>query len=121
MTVGHTGGMAGNPLRAYFKWQQRENEQMRQANADYKRNRVREIEQVSDAELIATTPGLTDESHSMEMSRRLKVAVENLTGEVITSRESADRLARRVVWLTAIIVVLTATLVALTIVLALKK
>lgn len=56
----------------------------------------------------------------MEMSRRLKVAVENLTGEVVTSRKSADRLSRRVVWLTAILVILTAALVALTIVLALK-
>jgi hypothetical protein len=64
--------------------------------------------------------GLVDETHQMEMQRRLKVAVERLTDEVITSRKSADRLAGRVVWLTAILVVLTAVLVALTVVLAVR-
>ena len=93
---------------------------MRQANAAYRQNRVREAGELSDADLIATMPGLLDETHPMEMQRRLKVAVERLTAEVITSRESADGLARRVVWLTAILVVLTAALVALTVVLAVR-
>lgn len=54
------------------------------------------------------------------MQRRLKSAVEGLTGEVVTSRRSADRLARRVVLLTLILVIMTAVLVALTVVLAVR-
>lgn len=81
----------------------------------------------------------------MEMQRRLKDAVENLTAEEIRSRESSERLsgqldasivgltaatiraarssdraARRLVWLTVVLVLLTAALVALTVVLAVR-
>lgn len=96
-------------------------------NAEQLAERRRAIERAGhlgdlpDQEVIAFQPGPSDDRHLMEMIRRLKVAVENLTGEVIASRQSADRLAGRVVWLTAIAVVLTAALVALTVVLAVRS
>lgn len=50
--------------------------------------------------------------------RRLKVAVAELTAETIAMRESSERASARLVWLTIVAVVLTAALVALTVVLA---
>jgi hypothetical protein len=49
----------------------------------------------------------------MEMQRRLKVAIERLTGETVAARKSANRAALAVI-------VLTAVLVALTVVLAVR-
>jgi hypothetical protein len=49
----------------------------------------------------------------MEMQRRLKVAIQALTAETVIARKSANRGA-------LIIVALTAALVALTVVLALR-
>ncbi len=57
----------------------------------------------------------------MEMNRRLKVAIVDLTTETIAARKSSDRTAGRLVWLTVVLVVLTAALVALTVVLVLKN
>jgi hypothetical protein len=82
---------------------------------------INKLAQFSDAELIATAPGLADESHQMEMARRLKAAIGELTAETIAARMSAGRASGRIQWLNVFIVVLTATLVALTVVLAVRS
>jgi len=82
---------------------------------------VRQRENVSDEELIAREPAIPGAGHQMEMNRRLKAAIADLTGEVTTSRRSPDRLATRIVWLTFILVVLTVALVALTVILAIRE
>lgn len=82
---------------------------------------VNRLAHLSDAELIATAPGIPNESHQMEMNRRLKAAITDLTAETIASRKSSERAARRIVWLTVVVVLLTAALVALTVVLAVKS
>lgn len=56
---------------------------------------VRQREEISDEELITQEPGIPGAAHPMEMNRRLKAAVIELTGEVIASRKSADRLSGR--------------------------
>lgn len=92
-------------------------EQVRTMNVD----NVNRLAQIGDAELIATAPGIPNETHQMEMSRRLKVAITDLTAETIASRKSSERAAARLVWLTVVVVVLTAVLVALTVVLATRS
>jgi hypothetical protein len=82
---------------------------------------VNQLANVSDAELIATSPSIQNVTHQMEMDRRLKVAIVDLTTETIAARKSSDRAAARLLWLTVILVVLTTALVALTVVLSLKK
>jgi hypothetical protein len=57
----------------------------------------------------------------MEMNRRLKVAIIELTGELVTFRKSSDMASRRIFWLTVVVAFMTAALVGLTIVLALKS
>jgi hypothetical protein len=77
---------------------------------------VRGLRDLTDDELIAQAPARTSLSqphHEMEMQRRLKDAVQDLTAEARLSRRSSGR------W-SLIIVVLTAVIIALTIVLALK-
>lgn len=73
----------------------------------------------TDEELIGEVdrlpaPGLVN---PMELNRRLKVSVENLTEQIKTASRSADRLARRLVVLTVVLAVLTLIIVALTAVL----
>jgi hypothetical protein len=99
----------------------REEERSRQAQRDQNIETARQRQQVEDAELIASAPGFPGPAYEMEMQRRLKVAITDLTGEIVTFRESSDRTGNRVMWLTAGVVVLTVVLVALTVVLAVKK
>ena len=73
--------------------------------------RARHLAALSDTEVIAFQPGPSDDRHLMEMSRRLKDATGNLTRELVSFRESSDRLTGRVVWLTRVLVVLTVALV----------
>jgi hypothetical protein len=81
---------------------------------------VNRLAGLSDAELIASTPAIPSQDHQMEMNRRLKVAIAELTAETVAARRSSERAGTRLVWLTAVVVLLTAALVALTIVLAVK-
>jgi hypothetical protein len=112
--------VAQNRIQAFFQERARKNAQWRQAVDAQNVVRAREREHVSDTDLIATAPGIPNVTHQMELDRRLKVAIEDLTAEVVTSRKSADRLARRVVWASWILVALTVALVALTVVLAVR-
>jgi hypothetical protein len=99
-------------------WLRKKLRERRRKDAEW-RNRVREMHMdsvnrladLSDAELIATTPAIPSQDHDMEMMRRLKVAVAELTAETIAMRESSERASARLVWLTIVAVVLTAALV----------
>jgi hypothetical protein len=77
---------------------------------------VRSLRDLTDDELIAQAPARTSLSqphHEMEMQRRLKDSIEALTAETKLARRSATR------WSLAI-AALTAVILALTVVLALK-
>lgn len=84
-------------------------------------NDVNGLAGLSDAELIATTHAIPSQNHQMELMRRLKVAMTELTGETIAARVSSDRASARIWWLNVLLVLLTAALVALTVVLAIKS
>lgn len=85
---------------------------------------IRELARLSDDELIARAPAnksLSPPLPQMEMSRRLKGAVEALTAELIMFRKSADGAARqsdaaagKLARLTWVIIVLTVAVVGLT-------
>jgi hypothetical protein len=86
--------------------------------------KIRELARLSDDELIAQTPANTSLSRplpQMEMSRRLKDAVEALTAELVMFRESSDAAARhsdtaagKLARLTWVIIVLTVAVAGLT-------
>jgi hypothetical protein len=78
---------------------------------------IRELARLSDDELIAQTPANTSLSRplpQMEMSRRLKDAVEALTAELVMFRESSDAAAGKLARLTWVIIVLTVAVAGLT-------
>jgi hypothetical protein len=84
--------------------------------------RVRDLKQLSDDEVMGRAASYGQAPlYAVVMQRRLKDATERLTAETIRARESSDRAARRLVWLTVVLVVFTAALVALTVVLAVRK
>ncbi|MDQ2816187.1 MAG: hypothetical protein M3Z75_31175 [Actinomycetota bacterium] len=68
------------------------------------------LQKVPDHELIATAPGPKDDRYPMEMTRRLKDAIGELTAELKAFRTSSDRLARLVVYLTTALVIFTAVI-----------
>jgi hypothetical protein len=130
----------------YTERQQEKQKRAEQARRAQNLETAERLAKMSDADLIATAPGFPGPHHEMEMNRRLKDAVEKLTGEItvfresserltgqldasvasltaetIATRESSERAGRRVFWLNVVLVVMTAALVALTVVLALKK
>ena len=72
------------------------------------------LQKLTDYELIGTAPGPKDDRYPMEMTRRLKGAIGELTDELKAFRSSSDRLARRVVYLTAVMVIFTAVILWLT-------
>lgn len=77
---------------------------------------IRGLRKLTDAELIAKDPALANLSHQqleMEMQRRLKDSIEELTKETAKARWWAF-------WGSAAIAALTVVLVVLTVVLALK-
>jgi hypothetical protein len=75
---------------------------------------VRRMAGLSGAELIAADVSIPSARNQMEMQRRLKVAIEALTAETVLGRKVAT-------WLAVIIAALTAALVALTVVLAVRS
>ena len=101
-------------IRSWLRAQKSNNEQWRRGLEAMRLDGVRGLSDFSDEELIATDPTIPGARHQMEMQRRLKVAIQDLTAETVSARRSADRAA-------VILVVLTAALVALTVVLALRS
>ena len=93
-------------IRSWLRAWHDKNEQFRQAVRAMNVDRVHDLSDLSDVELIATDPTIPGAKHQMEMQRRLKVAIETLTIETVLARKVATRVAM-------IIVVLTAVLVAL--------
>jgi len=100
-------------IRSWLGTQHAKNEQWRRDVKAMHLDGVRRLSDLSDEELIATDPAIPGAKHQMEMQRRLKVALQALTAETVIARKSANRGA-------LIIVALTAVLVALTVVLALR-
>ena len=89
--------------------------ELQQAQAQAERQRL------SDEKLIARTPSEGSPKDQMEMQRRLKVAITDLTGETIKAGRSASRAAGWLLKLTIVLVAFTAALVALTVVLAVRS
>ena len=100
-------------IRTFLRNQHRKNEQFKRDVAVMNLDGVRKLSDLSDEELIATDPSIPSARYQMEMQRRLKVAIEGLTTETAAARKSAN-------WAAVAIIVLTAVLVALTVVFAIK-
>jgi hypothetical protein len=101
-------------IRSWRRAQRSKNEEFQRAVRAMNVAGVRQLANISDAELIATDPSIPSARNQMEIQRRLKVAIEALTAETILGRKVAT-------WVAAIIAALTAVLVALTIVLAVRS
>ena len=87
--------------------------------------RARHLAALSDTEVIAFQPGPSDDRHLMEMSRRLRDAINHLAAELVTFRESAESAARnseasanRLEQLTRWLIAFTLALVVLTVAVA---
>jgi hypothetical protein len=101
-------------IRSWLRAQHNKNEQWRRDVQALNLDGVRKLSDLSDAELIATDPSIPSARNQMEMQHRLKVAIEALTAETVLGRKVAT-------WVAAIIAALTAVLVALTKVLAVRS
>jgi len=101
-------------IQSWFRARHAKNEQWRRDVQAMNVDGVRQLADLSDAELIATDPSIPSTRNQMEMQRRLKVAIEALTAETVLGRKVAT-------WLAVIIAALTAALVALTVVLAVRS
>jgi hypothetical protein len=108
-------------LRRHVQRRKLKEQQFRARVRAHNVSSVEGLAALSDAELIATAPGIRTDTHELELSRRLKSAIEELTAETIAARESSDRASARIAWLNVLLVLLTAALVALTVVLALRS
>ena len=79
-----------------------------------RRRQITGLQALSDEDLIAAAEARTSLSHpdaEMEMQRRLKVAIQELTREAGRARRSAN-------WIGVFLIMLTVVLVVLTVVLA---
>jgi hypothetical protein len=108
-------------LRRHLRRRKLEEQQFRARVRAQNVSNVEGLAALSDAELIATAPGIRTDRHELELSRRLKSAIEELTAETIAARASSDRASARIAWLNVLLVVLTAALLALTVVLAVRS
>jgi hypothetical protein len=98
--TGHNASVAENKLRSWLGHRQRRNEQWRHDVDAQHLDVARQHEYLSDEELIARAPGFPGPGYQMEMERRLKDAITDLTRETVAARTSSDRTANRLVWLT---------------------
>jgi hypothetical protein len=101
-------------VRSWLRDRHSKNEQFRQAVRAMNVDGVRSLSDLSDVELIATDHSIPSARNQMEMQRRLNAAIETLTAETVLGRKVAT-------WLAVIIAALTAALVALTVVLAVRS
>jgi hypothetical protein len=70
---------------------------------------------VPDTDLIARAPGFPGPAYEMEMQRRLKVAITELTSELVSFRMASDAAASRLERLTRWLVRFTVALTVLTV------
>lgn len=101
-----------NRLGAYFRRRAEKERDWRAAVRTQRLDGINQLARLSDAELIAT-PGIPNESHQMEMTRQLKVAIEGLTEVTVTAGKSADRASSRILWLNVFLILLRAVATAL--------
>ncbi len=120
--------MADNPLRGWAERHQRARAQELQETKIRQLQHAEQLSQLSDGRLIGQAPGFPGPHHETEMNRRLKGAIERLTGEFVSFRESSDaaagklsRLTNVLIGFTAVLVILTFGLVVLTILIAAEK
>lgn len=120
--------MADNPLQGMAKRRQRAKQQELDESRTHQLDHAERLSQLSDKELTGRAPGFPGPHHEMEMNRRLKVAIQRLTGELVKFRESSDAASRKLSRLTnvligfiAALVILTLGLVVLTIAIAAEK
>ena len=110
----HTRAVAENKVRAFFRQRRQKDEQWRQAGLAQHLDSVNQLASLSDAELIATDNSIPSVTHQMEMSRRLKVALTQLTRETVAARKSSERIG-------VLLILLTIMIAALTVVLAVRR
>jgi hypothetical protein len=75
---------------------------------------------LKDAVQNLTAEEIRSRESSERLTGQLDASIASLTAETVAARESSDRTARRLVWLTVVLVVLTTALVTLTVVLAVR-
>jgi hypothetical protein len=97
-------------IQSWLRARDAKNEQWRRDVQAMHVDGVRQLADLSDAELIANDPNIPGARHQMEMQRRLKVAIEALTVETVLGRKAANRAAVMIVGLTAVLVALTVVL-----------
>src|SRR5260221_12993309 len=78
-------------LRRYLRRRRLADQQFREQVRARNIDSVNQLAGVNDAELIATNPAIPSESHQMEMSRRPKAAIQELTPGENAARRAADR------------------------------
>jgi hypothetical protein len=108
--------MTENSVRAFLRRQHERGERDRKAWQEMHKGIIQDRQQVSDADLIATAPGIPGPQHEMEMQRRLKEAIGELTGELVKFRTASDEAASRMERLTSWLVGFTIALTILTVV-----
>ena len=101
-------------IQSWLRARQVKNEQWRRDVQAMNVDGVRQLADISDEELIATDHSIPSARNQLEMQRRLKVAIEALTAETVLGRKVAT-------WVAVVIAALTAVLVALTVVLAVRS
>jgi hypothetical protein len=128
--------MVADQQPSRFEQEQRNRATLEKERHDQTADTFRKLQQLPDIELIAlavrqsvTAPHLDNPGFEMEMNRRLKDAIEKLTGEIVTFRESAiasaekadvtagklTTLTRWLIGFTAVLVILTVVIVILTV------
>jgi hypothetical protein len=101
-------------VQAFFRQRRQKDERWRQAVQAQHLDSVNQLASLSDAELIATDHSIPSVTHQMEMSRRLKFAITELTRETVAARKSSERIG-------VLLILLTIVIAALTVVLAVRR
>jgi hypothetical protein len=110
--------VTANGVRAFLRRQHERSERDRKAWRESHKAVVQDRQQVPDADLIANAPGIPGPQYEMEMQRRLKAAVVELTGELVKFRRASDEAASRMERLTRWLIGFTIALTVLTVVVA---
>jgi CRP-like cAMP-binding protein len=105
--------LLGLPRRKHFE---------ARVNAIMRREIATMLPHVSDEKLVAVDPPSPSVASAieLEMARRLNAAIALLTAEAVDARKSSERLGHLLILLTVALVIMTAVLVALTVMLAVR-
>jgi hypothetical protein len=105
-----------NSVRAFLRRQHERSERDRKAWQELHKGIVQDRQQISDADLIASAPGIPGRGHEMEMQRRLKASIGELTEELVKFRTASDEAASGMERLTRWLVAFTIALTILTVI-----